>query len=184
MLGNINTPSSPIEHTSYGTTGWGSWGSATAPEAKHTSWKKSLSCLALESLWWPEHCKSDQAGHAFSLPLDCCDCLDWNQISTEKTYHKPHQAFKSQACQKLLFLNHFLCLAFVTHSLHSHILLCSQESLNTVHLISSDTIQYRAVSKTIAYGVYLVPTFISVVVVVMSGFDLCWSQLILFLCIW
>ena len=49
--------------------------------------KKSLSCLALESLWWPEHCKSDQAGHAFSLPLDCCDCLDWSQISTEKTYH-------------------------------------------------------------------------------------------------
>jgi len=49
--------------------------------------KKSLSCLALESLWWSEHCKSDRARHAFSLPLECCDCLDWNQISTEKTYH-------------------------------------------------------------------------------------------------
>ena len=48
--------------------------------------KKSLSCLALESLWWSEHCKSDRAGHAFSLPLDCYDCLDCNQISIERTY--------------------------------------------------------------------------------------------------
>ena len=49
--------------------------------------KKYLSCLALESLWWSEHFKSNQARCAFSLPLDYCDCLDWNQISTEKTYH-------------------------------------------------------------------------------------------------
>ena len=44
---------------------------------------------------------------------------------------------------------------------------------NTAHLISSDTIQYSAMSKTIAYGVHSAATFISVVVVVMSGFDLC-----------
>jgi hypothetical protein len=54
-----------------------------------------------------------------------------------------------------------------------HILLHSQESLDAAHLISSDTIQYRAVSKTIANGVHSVTTFVSVVVVVMSGFDLC-----------
>ena len=42
-------------------------------------------------------------------------------------------------------------------------------------MISSDTIEYRAMSKTIAYGVHSVTTFVSVVVVVvvMSGFDLC-----------
>jgi hypothetical protein len=47
--------------------------------------------------------------------------------------------------------------------------------LHTAHLISSDTIQYRAVSITIAYGVHSVTTFVLVVVVVvvMSGFDLC-----------
>ena len=54
-----------------------------------------------------------------------------------------------------------------------HILLHSQESANAAHFILSDTIKYRAVSKTIAYGVYSVTTFVSVVVVVMSGFDLC-----------
>ena len=59
---------------------------------QHLRWstpvgKKSLSCLALESLWWSEHCKSDRAGHVFSLPLDYCDYLDCNQISKEKTYH-------------------------------------------------------------------------------------------------
>ena len=54
-----------------------------------------------------------------------------------------------------------------------HILLYSQESLNAAHLISSDTIQYIAMSKTIANGVHSVTTFVSVVVVVMSGFDLC-----------
>ena len=54
-----------------------------------------------------------------------------------------------------------------------HILLHSQESLDVAHLISLDTIQYRAISKTIAYGVHSVTTFVSVVVVVMSGFDLC-----------
>jgi hypothetical protein len=60
------------------------------------------------------------------------------------------------------------------HSLDSHILLHSQESPNMAHLISSDTIQFRAMSKTIAYGVHLVTTFVLVVVVVvMSGFDLC-----------
>ena len=31
----------------------------------------------------------------------------------------------------------------------------------------------QSMSKTIAYGVHLVTTFVSVVVVVMSGFDLC-----------
>ena len=75
MLGNVNTPESSVEHAFYDTTGWGSWGSATAPEAKHTSWKKSLSCLDLESFWWSEHCISNRARHAFSLPLDCCDWL-------------------------------------------------------------------------------------------------------------
>ena len=54
-----------------------------------------------------------------------------------------------------------------------HILLHSQESLNAAHLISSDTIQYRVVSKTIANEVHSDTTFVSVVVVVMSGFDLC-----------
>ena len=54
-----------------------------------------------------------------------------------------------------------------------HILLHSQESLNAAHLILSDTIQYRAMSKTIANGVHSVTTFVLVVVVVMSGFDLC-----------
>jgi hypothetical protein len=44
-------------------TGCDSRGSTTVPEAKHTHWKKSLSCLALESLSWSEHCKSDQAEH-------------------------------------------------------------------------------------------------------------------------
>ena len=53
-----------------------------------------------------------------------------------------------------------------------HILLHSQESLDAAHLISSDTIPYRAVSKTIANGVHSVTAFVSVVVV-MSGFDLC-----------
>ena len=54
-----------------------------------------------------------------------------------------------------------------------HILLHSQESPDATHLISLDIIWYRAMSKTIAYGVHLVTTFVSVVVVVMSGFDLC-----------
>ena len=52
-----------------------------------------------------------------------------------------------------------------------HILLYSQESPDTTHLVSLDTIQYRAVSKTIANGVHSVTIFVSVVVV-MSGFDL------------
>ena len=26
-------------------------------------------------------------GVAISLPLDCCDYLDWSEISIEKTYH-------------------------------------------------------------------------------------------------
>ena len=56
-----------------------------------------------------------------------------------------------------------------------HILLYSQESPDAAHLTSSDTIQYEAVSKTIANGVHSVTTLVSVVVVVvvMSGFDLC-----------
>ena len=55
-----------------------------------------------------------------------------------------------------------------------HILLHSQESLDAAHLILSDTIQYRVVSKTIANGVHSVTTFVLVVVVVvMSDFDLC-----------
>ena len=56
-----------------------------------------------------------------------------------------------------------------------HILLHSQESPDAAHLTSSDTIQYEAVSKTIANGVHSVTTLVSVVVVVvvMSGFDLC-----------
>ena len=33
--------------------------------------------------------------------------------------------------------------------------------------------KYRAVNKTIAYGVYSVITFVSEVVVIMSAFDLC-----------
>jgi hypothetical protein len=53
-----------------------------------------------------------------------------------------------------------------------YILLHSQESSDAAHLISSDTIQYRAVSKTIVNRVHSVTTFVSVVVVI-SGFDLC-----------
>jgi uncharacterized membrane protein (DUF485 family) len=147
----------------------------------HRLQKKSLSYLALESLWWSEHCKSDQARHAFSLPLDCCDCLDWNQISTEKTYHNRtrHLSLKRvkssfswiTSCVQLSW-----CIQFT--------LMCARKKVwHKAHLISSDTIQYRAVSITIASGVHSVTTFVSVVVVVMSCFDLCWTQLILFLCI-
>ena len=99
--------------------------------------------------------------------------LEWNKY--KKDLSQPHQAFKSQAChggQKLFFSIHFLFLAFLPHSLHSHILLCLQKSLNAAHLISSDTIQYRAMSKTTMYGVHSVTTFLSVVVVVISGFPL------------
>jgi hypothetical protein len=35
-------------------------------------------------------------------------------------------------------------------------------------------------SKTITYEVHSVTTFVSVVVLVMSGFDLCWTQLVYF----
>jgi hypothetical protein len=46
-VGNINAPASQVEHAFYGMTGCDSQGSTTVPEAKHTRWKKSLSCLAL-----------------------------------------------------------------------------------------------------------------------------------------
>ena len=98
--------------------------------------------------------------------------LEWNKFQNDLS--QLHQAFKSQAChsgEKLFFSIHFLCPAFLPHSLHSHILLSLQESPNAAHLISLDTIQYRSMSKNIAYGVHSVTTFVSVVVV-MSGFPL------------
>ena len=49
-VGNINAPTSPIEHAFCGMIGCDFLGSAMVPEAKHTGWKKYLSCLALESL--------------------------------------------------------------------------------------------------------------------------------------
>ena len=73
--------------------------------------KKSLSCLALESLWWSKHCKSHQARHAFNLPIDWCDCLDWNQISIEKTYHN-HTRHSSLKHVKTLFLESLLVCSF------------------------------------------------------------------------
>jgi hypothetical protein len=86
-------------------------------------------------------CRSNQ----FTPRLSWLLGLEWNKY--RKDLSQPHQAFKSQAChggQKLFFSIHFLCPAFLLHSLHSHILLRLQESLNVVHLISSNTIQYRA----------------------------------------
>ena len=59
---------------------------------------------------------------ATSLPLECCDCLDWSKKKYKKDPSQPHQEFKSQVChggQKLLFSIHFLCLALLPHSLHS-----------------------------------------------------------------
>jgi hypothetical protein len=117
--------------------------------------------------------KQAQSVRAISLPLDCRDCLDWSKISTEKTYHNRtwHLSLKHVMVVKNFFFSiHFLCLAFLPHSLHSHILLHLQESPNVAHLISSDTIKHRAMSKTIAYGVHSVTTFVLAVVVVMSGF--------------
>ena len=111
-------------------------------------------------------CHSNQS----TLRLPWLLGLEWNKY--RKDLSQPHQAFKSQAChggQKLFFSIHFLCPSFLTHLLHSHISLCLQESSNAAHLISSDTIQYRAMCKTIAYGVHSVITFVSIVVVVMSG---------------
>jgi hypothetical protein len=58
-------------------TGCDSRGSTTVPEAKHTHWKKSLSCLALESLSWSEHCKSDQAEHISLFTLQSAPWLLW-----------------------------------------------------------------------------------------------------------
>ena len=147
--------------------------------------KKSLSCLALESLWWSKHCKFDQAGHAFSLPLNCYDCLDWNQTSTEKTYHNPtrHSSLKHV---KSSFSRITSCVQLSWRIRFTLIFYCARKKVrNTSYLNSSDIIQYRAMSKTIVYGVYSVITFVLVVVVVViSGFDLCWTQLVLFSCIW
>jgi hypothetical protein len=183
MVRNINAPASPVEHAFYGMTSCDSPGCAMVPKAKHTSWKKSLSCLALESLRWSEHCKSNQARHAFNLPHDCYDYLDWNKISTKKTYHNRtrHSSLKRV---KSSFSWITSCVQLSWHIRFTLIFYCARKKVgHTAHLISSDTIQYRAVSKTIAYGVHLVTTFVSVVVV-MSGFDLCWTQLVSFLCIW
>jgi hypothetical protein len=63
----------------------------TVPEARHTGSKKYLSCLAPESLWWFEHCKSDQARHISLFTLDSAPQLLWllglESNKYKKTYH-------------------------------------------------------------------------------------------------
>ena len=62
MLGNVNTPASPVEHTFYGMTGWGYWGSATT----HEGWKDlSPPHQAIKSQ--PCHC-----GQFTPVQLSCC----------------------------------------------------------------------------------------------------------------
>jgi hypothetical protein len=63
----------------------------TVPEARHIGCKKYLSCLAPESLWWFEHCKSDQARHISLFTLDSTPQLLWllglESNKYKKTYH-------------------------------------------------------------------------------------------------
>ena len=103
---------------------------------------KSLSCLALESLWWCEHYKSDRAGHAFSLPLDCCDCLDWNQISIEKTYHNctRHSSLKHVRSSFSWFTS---CVQLSYHIRFTLIFYCTRKKVwcGIFHLVAHNTIQ-------------------------------------------
>jgi chemotaxis receptor (MCP) glutamine deamidase CheD len=74
---------------------------------------------------------------------------------------------------KAPFLESLLVSSFLD-AFTSLIFYCPRKKVrNMAHLILSDTVQYRAMSKTIAYGVHSVTIFVSVIVVVMSGFDLC-----------
>jgi hypothetical protein len=59
---------------------------------------------------------------ATSLPLDCCGCLDWSQISTEKTHHNctRHSSLKCVMVVKSSFSRFLLVSSFSAHSLHSH----------------------------------------------------------------
>ena len=101
--------------------------------------KKSLSYLALESLWWSEHCKSNHAGHAFSLPLDCYDCLDWNQISTEKTYHNRtrHSSLKHV---KNSFSQITSCVQLSWHIRFTLIFYCARKKVRIRHIWSRRTL--------------------------------------------
>ena len=112
------------------------------PRRNTPVWKKYLSCLALESLWWSGHCKSDRAGHAFSLPLDCYDCLDWNQISTEKTYHNctRHSSLKRVRSSFSRFTS---CVQLSCHIRFTLIFYCTRKKVQcgTFHLVKHNTVQ-------------------------------------------
>jgi hypothetical protein len=91
-IGNVNAPASPVKQAFYGMTDCDSWESTMVPEAKHTGWRKNLYLASpysacdgpsIVNLTKPDTSHSS----LFSLSLDWCDCLDWNQISAKKIYH-------------------------------------------------------------------------------------------------
>ena len=99
------------------------WRNASNCDANTSSWELTHSNFTANR---PNLTKLDTSHSSlFSLSLDYYDCLDWNQISTEKTYHNytRHSSFKRvrssfsrfTSCVQLSYRIRFTLIFYCTH---------------------------------------------------------------------